>query len=113
MPSAPISRNKFGQVTVFGNPASAGSNLVVLAPGAGIQIRVLSLVVMSVAANSVKFLSGSTDITCTFPLAASGGFVLDHNPAGHFQTNANEALNINLSGATAVGFQLNYQLTQV
>ena len=114
MASAPISRHKFGEVTVFGNPSSSGNTAVVAAAGAGIMIRVLSLVIVNGAtANSIKFQSATTDITCLFAFGANGGMVLDHNKAGHFQTAANEALNINLSGATAVGYLLNYQLTQV
>lgn len=114
MTSASINRHKHGEVTTFGNPSSSGNTLVVAAAGAGIMIRVLSIVVINGAtSNSVKFQSGTTDITCLFAYAGNGGMVLDHNKAGHFQTAANEALNINLSGASAVGYQLNYQLTQV
>jgi len=112
--SAPINRKNNNEITVFGNPSASGNTAAVAAAGAGIMIRVLSLTLVNGAtANGVKFQSATTDITCLFALGVNGGLVLDHNKAGHFQTAANEALNINLSGATAVGYILNYQLTQV
>lgn len=112
--SASINRHKRGEVTLFGNPSSSGNTVVLAAPGVGIMIRVLSLTIINGGtSNSVKFQSATTDITCLFSYSPNGGMVLDHNKAGHFQTAANEALNINLSGATAVGYLLNYQLTQV
>ena len=113
MASAPVNRLDNNVVRVLVNPATSGSNTIVAAAGAGIKIRVVSVVVMAAAANTISFLSASTDITCDFAIAANGGFVLDHNPSGWFQTAANEALNVDLSASTAVGIMINYQLTQV
>ena len=62
------------------------------------------------AAVNVKFQSHTTptDLTGLFYLAANGGFVLPYNEAGWFSTLAGEALDINLSGAIAVGGVVGY-----
>ena len=111
--SAPISRHKDGTVTVLVNPSSTGNTAVVAAAGAGIKIRVVSMALVSTLANGVKFQSGTTDISPLWPLGANGGMVLPPNNAGWFSTAANEALNINMSAATATGVLINYKLSQV
>lgn len=94
-------------VNLGATPASSGANQLVAAePGA--RYRVLSAAVVATTTVSVKFQSGTTDITGTFPLGANGGFVLPFNEHGWFETNVNEALNINLSGAVSTGVQLQY-----
>lgn len=113
MGSASIPRTRRGTITVFANPASLGSNTILAAQGAGAKIRVTSVVILaSGGANTVSFTSNTTDITADFGLANNGGFVLDINPTGWFETAANEALNIDLSAATAVAVQINYKLTR-
>lgn len=91
----------------FANASSIGSNAVVAAV-AGARIRVLSVVLVSTLANSVKFMSASTDISATFPLAANGGVVLPFNEHGWFETAIGEALNLNMTAATATGVQVHY-----
>ncbi len=91
----------------FATPSSLGGNAIV-AGVAGKKYRVLSVVVVTTAANSIKFQSASTDISATFPLAANGGLVLPFNEHGWFETAAGEALNINLSAATSTGVQVHY-----
>lgn len=90
----------------FANPAALGAASVVPAQGAGVKIRVLGFVVVTTAAQTVKFQSGATDISAGFPLAANGSVSSGHYPGGMFETNANEALNINLGAATATGVQV-------
>lgn len=90
----------------FANPSSSGNTQVVAAQGAGVKIRVLSLVIVSTIAQTVKFQSATTDISAGFPVAANGGIVLPPNDHGWVQTADNEALNINLSAATATGVQV-------
>lgn len=89
--------------------AGAGANALVSAE-AGRRIRVLGLVAVTTAANSIKFQSATTDITGLFPLAANGGFTLPFNEHGWFETTAGEALNINLSAATSTGTQVVYMV---
>lgn len=113
MASAPTNRHRSGTVTVSGNPATSGNTAVVAAPGAGLMVRVVSMALIVGSANNVKFQSATTDITALFQFAANGGMVLPDNKDGWFQTAANEALNINLSASTAVGYQINYVITQV
>ena len=91
----------------FVNASSLGSNAVVSAVN-GKSIRVTGVALVTTLANSVKFLSAATDISATFPLGANGGIVLAFNEHGWFQTNSGEALNLNLSVATATGLSITY-----
>ena len=95
--------------TVVANPSASGQSAV-LAAVSGAVIRVLGLAVVATAANAVKFQSASTDISATFPLGANGGLVLPFNEHGWFETNLGEALNINMTVATATGVHVIYQL---
>jgi hypothetical protein len=98
----------------FVNASSSGNNQLVAAPGAGLKIRVLSLVaVCGVAATSMKLQSATTDISALFAFAANGGMVLNENASGWFSTAAGEALNVNLSGANPVGVSITYISTTV
>jgi hypothetical protein len=74
------------------------------------RIRVTSIVLVSNGTVNVKFQSAATDVTGLAYLVANTGFSSGYNPKGHFQTAINEALNINLSGAIAVGGWLKYVL---
>lgn len=94
--------------TGYANPSALGSSAVIAAV-AGKRIRVVGLVVISTAANSVNFLSAATSISATFPLAANGGFILPYNNAGWFTTTIGEALNINMTVATATGVHVLYE----
>ena len=87
----------------FATPALSGNTQMVAAQAAGVRIRVLAVYVHATLAVSVKFQSATTDITATFPVGANGGFVLPLNIQGWFQTNAAEALNINLGLGTSTG----------
>jgi hypothetical protein len=90
----------------FVNASASGNTAVVAAQGAGVQIRVLGLIVVTTAAQTVKFQSATTDISAGFPLAANGGISTTYYPDGMFETVANEALNITLGAATATGVQV-------
>lgn len=74
------------------------------------KIRVLSYVVVADAAVNVKFQSHvtPTDKTGLMYCAAKGGVSSGFSPVGHFETVAGEALDINLSGAVAVGGHVSY-----
>lgn len=84
---------------------SASGDSAVVAAVVGKQIRVLDYLLMGNGAVNAKFRSATTDITGLHYIASAGqganggGF----SPIGKFQTVAGEALNINLSGAVAVG----------
>jgi len=88
------------------NASSLGSNTCVAARGAGIKIRVIGFVLTSTLAQTVTFLSNAVAISAAFPVAASGGFVVPQTDCLYFETAANEALNINLSAATATGITI-------
>ena len=91
--------------------SSSGAN-VLLAAQTGKKIKVVNLALMASAAVNVKFQSHTTptDITGLFDLAANGGFVLPYSDIGWFATRSGEGLDINLSGANAVGGVLHYIL---
>lgn len=90
--------------------ASASGATTVVAAVASKKLTVLSYVLVANAAVNVKWQSSvtPTDISGLLYLAANGGVASGHSPTGHFQTIAGEALNINLSGAVAVGGHLVY-----
>jgi len=94
--------------TAILDTSTSGNNELVAAPTGGGAIRVLSLVVVAAAANTIKLASASTAITGLSALAANGGLVLPFSEHGWCQCAANEALNINLSAATAVGVTVQY-----
>ena len=91
----------------FLNASTLGSNAFIAAVTGG-QIRVLSLALVAGGAVSVKLQSAANDISATFALSANGGIVLPFNEHGWFQTNASEALNLNLSAAVATGVSIQY-----
>jgi hypothetical protein len=101
---------KTAHITGFANPSASGNTALVAAvPGAAIRVLGVALV-NGGTANNIKFQSATTDISALFALGINGGFVLPFNEHGWMQTAIGEALNINLSGATAVGVQISYIL---
>jgi hypothetical protein len=94
-------------VNLGATPSSLGATALIAAV-AGTKYRVLSAAVVTTAANSVKFQSAANDLTGLFPLGANGGLVLPFNEHGWFESNANEALNINMSAASSTGVQIQY-----
>lgn len=87
--------------------SSSGDNAIVAAV-VGKKIRVLSYVLMANAAVNAKWRSATTDKSGLLYFAANGGAVAPHTPIGHLETAVNEALNLNLSGAVAVGGHVTY-----
>lgn len=74
------------------------------------KIRVLAANVTASAAVNFKWRSATAgDLTgLTYCDAAGTGVVLPYNPVGWFETTAGEDLQINLSGAVAVGGHITY-----
>ncbi len=89
--------------------ASGVTNLIA-APGAGKTIIVTGFGLMSNGTVNVKFQSHvtPTDLTGLFYLVANTGISVAPNPAGIFSCLVGEALDINLTGAVAVGGFLTY-----
>ena len=90
--------------------ASATGATTIVALVASKKIRVLKWDMVANGAVNVKWQSSvtPTDITGLYYFAANGGIESGFCPVGHFETIAGEALNINLSGAVAVGGVLTY-----
>lgn len=99
--------------TAILDTSTLGANILITAPTtADVSIRVLSLVIVAAAANTVNLQSTTTtsNKTSLFALAANGGLVLPFSEHGWFQCTAGEGLSINLSAATAVGITVQYMV---
>lgn len=97
---------KFAAIAV----SSSGNNTLVSAV-VGKKIRVLAYNLIGNGAVNAKFQSGAsgTDLTgLKYIAAAGGGICAPFNPLGWFETASNTLLNLNLSGAVAVGGELVY-----
>lgn len=91
--------------------ASASGVTTIVALVAAKKLRVLGLKITANGAVNVKWQSHvtPTDLTGLSYFAAAGdGEVIPFSPVGWFETVAGEALDINLSGAVAVGGHLVY-----
>jgi hypothetical protein len=91
--------------------ASASGNNTLVAAVTGKKIRVLAYNIIGNGAVNAKFQTGAggTDLTgLKYIAAAGGGICAPFNPAGWFETAAGALLNLNLSGAVAVGGELVY-----
>lgn len=96
--------------------SSSGDNTVVSAVS-GKRIRVTGGVLSFSASVNAKWKSGaSTDLTGLYYGAANTVVTFDYGPEGwggmrgHFETAAGENLVLNLSGATAVGGHVVYEI---
>ena len=87
--------------------SSSGDNSVVSAV-TGKKIRVLAYALVASGAVNAKWRSATTDKTGLLYLVANTGVATANSPVGLFETAVNEALNLNLSGAVAVGGHLVY-----
>ncbi len=89
--------------------AASGDNTIVAAV-TGKKLRVLSLVLVSTAKQTVAFESGAggTALTGDMELAANAALVLPFNPEGWFETAASALLNLELPGTDAVAGCLSY-----
>lgn len=90
--------------------ASSSGNNTILAAVTSKKIRVLGMYLISNGTVNAKFQSGAsgTDLTGLGYLIANAGWVLPYSPIGWFETASNTLLNLNLSGAIAVGGALVY-----
>jgi hypothetical protein len=88
--------------------SSSGDNAVIAAAPAGFMHIVLAYMLVTAAAVTVKWKSGSTDITGGMTFDAKSGTNAPLNQLGWFKTAAAEALNVNLSGAIGVNGHLTY-----
>lgn len=86
---------------------SSGDNEVVAAV-VGKKIRALSYVLISNGTVNAKWRSATTDISGLLYLLAATGASIGYSPIGHFETASGQALNLNLSGAIAVGGHITY-----
>lgn len=91
--------------------STSGDNTLVAADSTK-KIRVFALSIVAASAVNVRFESaaGGTALTGVMSFAANGGYVLPFNPAGWFETAANQLLNMELGGNVQVSGHLTYGL---
>lgn len=90
--------------------STSGDNEVVAAV-VGKRIRVLKYTIVAAGAVAAKFATaagGATDLTGPMPMPANGGVGGAYCPIGLFETEAAEALVLNLSAGVAVAGHLTY-----
>jgi len=88
---------------------TSSANADVIASVASTKLRVLSMVITSSAACTVKLQSGaSSDKTPPLHLAANGNITLS-NPLGLFESASGEKINAVLSGAATYSVFLSYR----
>lgn len=92
--------------------ATNSGNTELVAAVSGQRIRVLWVLVTnnSASTNTVHFQSATTRITADHRLLEGAGWSERYLPHFYTQTAVGEALNFNLSGATAVGVDIGYIL---
>lgn len=90
--------------------ASASGVTAVVAADGTRKIRALGYTLAASGAVNAKFQGGSNDKTGLLYLGANDSICVPFSPIGWFETAVNEALNLNLSGAVAVGGHLAYAL---
>ncbi len=92
--------------------SSSGNNTLVSADSTR-KIKVQSYVIVAAGTVNVTFKSGSNNLSGAMPLVANSGVAsppVKPTDGSYFQTNANEALILNLSDAVAVTGHLSYYL---
>jgi hypothetical protein len=89
------------------NATSFGDTQIVPAVS-GKRIRVIAYAVIANATVSIKFRSGTTDITGSMRVVEGGGIAHAYD-GGLFQTAVNQPLNINLSANATVGGYVVYR----
>jgi len=95
-------------VRAFKDANTTGNTTIVAAQGSGQIIRVIFASVVCKSAVDVYFASNSTQISSTGGFGAGGGIIMPENVHGWFQTAADQALNVNLSGNVNVGVNVGY-----
>ena len=118
----PVSQSGSWSVTVTNTPltvqygavqfavinATAGGDTTILPAVSGKRIRVIAYAVVASASVSIKFRSGTTDITGTMRIVEGGGIAHAFD-SGLFQTAVGEPLVINLSSNATVGGYVVYR----
>ena len=89
--------------------SNSGANQII-AGQSGYRIRVLDYVVVASGAVNAKWQTGSTDLTGLLYMNTNTGVAAPYAKYGWFTTNDGDDLNLNLSGATAVGGHLTVEV---
>ena len=117
-----LSQSGTWSVTVTNSPLTVGYSTVQYAPinattsgdtqivagVSGKRIRVIAYAVIANATVSIKFRSGTTDITGSMRIVEGGGIAHAYD-GGLFQTAVGQPLNINLSANATVGGYVVYR----
>ena len=101
--------------TTFADTSATGDTPVVPAPGAGRKVVVYGFQLFNnvATANNLRFKSAGNNIGPLIGMGANGSASVSPSGVPLFECNANEALNLNLSAATAVGVLVYYTVESV
>jgi len=99
---------RYGSVLFAPINATSSGDTQVVAAVSGRRIVVVAYAVIANATVSIRFRSGTTDITGSMRVVEGGGIAHSYD-AGLFQTVAGQALNINLSANAIVGGYVVYR----
>ena len=118
----PVSQSGSWNVSISNQPITVGystvqyatinatnsGNTQIVGAVSGKRIRVIAFAVVADATVSIKFRSGTTDITGSMRVVQGGGIAHAYD-GGLFQTAVNQPLNINLSADATVGGYVVYR----
>ena len=98
----------YGTVQYATISATTSGDTQIVPAVSGKRIRVIAYAVIASATVSIKFRSGTTDITGSMRVVEGGGIAHAYD-SGLFQTAVDQALNINLSANATVGGYVVYR----
>jgi hypothetical protein len=98
-----------------GATATSGDNTLVVAPGAGLQIIVSSLVLQNESSTATTLIvkAGATAVLRILCQSQGDGLALVFPPGSELRLGSNAALVLNLSGANACGYSIMYYVDAV
>jgi hypothetical protein len=98
------------QTYVSGTINSSGDNTIIAAPGVGQRIFITAITIQneSTTTTTVLFKSAATTVRRLRCVADGDGISLQYSPGFELRLGANEAFILNLSGANAVGYSVEY-----
>lgn len=95
------------KLTAIANAAPSATTVIVPSV-AGRVIRVVDVVLNCGTATNVVFLGSGTNVTPTYYVGSFGGFVMNYNEKGWFNTVSGQALTMTTNNGGTVGVLVGY-----
>lgn len=113
--SDPQRGQTYDVLTVATTCAASGDNSIIAAPGAGYRLKLHSFQVQLEAATATTVIikSASTTVGRVYLHSQGQGRIKEWPVGRERRLGTNEALLINLSGANAVGYEIEYEIERV